>query len=131
MNTKELTKKIMEGQSIEGFANKMLLVEKAIQEAKKEFKDAVENLENPYPFNIFLPVSKEEYTAIHNLLLKHFNISLDRISADLMRIARENVKQELLKALEEKGVKADNQAPKGDKHGNIWYNNKSNIKRWW
>jgi len=36
------------------------------------------------------------------LLLKHFNIPLDRISADLMRIARENVKQELLNSLGKK-----------------------------
>jgi hypothetical protein len=32
---KELIKRIMEGQSIVGFANKMLLVEKAIKEAQK------------------------------------------------------------------------------------------------
>ena len=78
------------------------LLKEALQSQKQKIIEEIENLPNPYPEDIFLPVSKEEYTAIHNLLLKHFNFPLDRLLADLMRIARENCKLDILKVIGEK-----------------------------
>lgn len=65
------------------------------KDKQKDVLKLIDEVKNPYPEDIFLPVSKGEYTAIHNLLLKHFNIPLDRVSADLMRRARNTLKEEL------------------------------------
>jgi len=72
------------------------------EQSRKEAVKIIKKIENPFPFGIFLPVSREEYTAIHHLLLKHFNIPLDRVSADLMRMARNNLQKEILEKLQEK-----------------------------
>ena len=83
------------------YCNKCEAKVSIIQDYEKEILEMIKNLKNPYPEDVFLPVSKEEYTAIHNLLLKKFNIPLDRVSADLMRIARKILKEELISKIKE------------------------------
>lgn len=55
----------------------------------------IEELPNPYPTDIFPEISHLDYIKIHQMLLSKFNISLDRVSADLMRRARKTMKEEL------------------------------------
>ena len=71
---------------------------------QKLFKDAVENLKNPYPLDIFPKIELNDYQTIelNNFFLHnaYFGFAFDRLSAELMRRARENVKLELLKAFD-------------------------------
>lgn len=55
--------------------------------------DAVEELLNeltinPYPEDIFLPVSKEKLLAIHKMLQQDFDIPLDRLTGHIGRLLR-------------------------------------------
>jgi hypothetical protein len=88
---------------------KISLLEEGIQEGRaereREIIEIMDCFRNPYPKDIFLPILKEEYTAIHILLLKHFGVTLDRVSADLMRRARGIFKEELISKIKEKNEK--------------------------
>jgi hypothetical protein len=81
-------------------------IEDALIIQGKEVKDAVENLPNPYPEDIFpkLELSEFQTIEINNFLLhnSYFGFAFDRLSAELMRRARENLIKELLKVLGEK-----------------------------
>jgi hypothetical protein len=71
---KQLIKKIMEGQCIEGYANKMLLVEKAIKEARKgmikiEDVEKMEEIKNIDDSEI---ISRWGKTFRERLIIKHY-----------------------------------------------------------
>ena len=70
-----------------------------LQECKKMFEDVVEKLKNPYPEDIFPKLNLSEFQThiINDFLLSNLRFSFNKLSAEIMRRARENVKQELLK----------------------------------
>ena len=70
---------------------------------RKDILEIIKNLKNPYPYDIFpkLELSTFEGQGISRFLETYYGFKLDRLSAEIMRRARENVKQELLKSIEE------------------------------
>ena len=60
----------------------------------------VEGIENPYPKDVFPEMSEEQIKNV-NYVLDRNGITLDRFSAYLMRIARNNLQEELTKKLKE------------------------------
>ena len=65
---------------------------------RKEIIKIIKDLKNPYPLDLFpkLKLSEFQTHTINDFLCSHLRITLDGFSAEIMRIARENVKQELL-----------------------------------
>ena len=59
-------------------------------------KEGIENLPNPYPLDIFPELTKTDLEYL-NYIFNKSHLTLDRVSASLMRRARENVKEEILK----------------------------------
>lgn len=47
--------------------------------------------ENPYPEDVFLPVSKEELQSIHLMLQKEFNMPIDRLAGHIGRVLRKGI----------------------------------------
>ena len=41
--------------------------------------------ENPYPENVFIPMTAEQLQQVHQLLTKEMNIPLDRVTGDMGR----------------------------------------------
>ena len=76
---------------------------------RKDILEIIKNLKNPYPLDIFpkIELSPFQTKQLNNFLLSDYYLgfSLDQLSAELMRRARENVKQELLKSIEEIWIK--------------------------
>ena len=66
---------------------------------KKEIEEIIKELElrNPYPIDVFpkLELNSHQTLAINDFLVMNFKISLDRLSAELMRRARVNLIEEL------------------------------------
>jgi len=83
---------------------------KIIQSQKQKIIEEIENLPNPYPLDIFPKVELDGYeTEMLNIFLKtKLHCSLDRLSAELMRRARETCKLEILKVIGEKYGKNNN-----------------------
>ncbi len=73
------------------------------EQTKQKIIEVIKKLKNPYPLDIFpkLELTSHQSQAINNYLKAYFDFPLDRLSAEMMRRARENVKQELLKSIEE------------------------------
>jgi len=76
--------------------------EKAIKEAvkkcpyKKEcILKMIAEIKNPYPLDIFPEIHEELFEEINQELINKFEFPLDRLSASLMRKARENLIEEL------------------------------------
>lgn len=65
-------------------------------ECLKELSDA-----EPYPEDIFLPVSKELLQDIHKLLLKTYSIPLDRLTGQIGRVLYSGIKSKAKEALNE------------------------------
>lgn len=55
---------------------------------------------DPYPEDIFLPISKEELSAIHKMLAREFNMPLDRLSGHIGRILRKPLREKATELLE-------------------------------
>jgi hypothetical protein len=66
-------------------------------ERLKEF--VMQFLQDPYPEDVFLPVSKQELTGIHEMLLKEFNMPLDRLTGHIGRLLRNPLMDEAKKLL--------------------------------
>lgn len=75
---------------------------KGYEQAKKDIIKRIESLENPYPIDIFPEIHEELFEEINQELINKFEFPLDRLSANLMRKARENCKEELIKLIGEK-----------------------------
>jgi len=73
-----------------------------IQFQNQKIIEEIESLHNPYPLDIFPELTRQQLFDINILLRNNFNFSLDRLSAELMRRARENCKLDILKSLGEK-----------------------------
>jgi len=99
MNNKEYLKR-----EVEAINRKSEYIKEGRQIEKQKIIEEIENLPNPYPLDIFPKLKDWQLREINNWLLrtKGFEFPLDRLSAELMRRARENVKQELLNSLGEK-----------------------------
>ena len=66
-----------------------------------EFEKMIDEIENPYPEDIFPKLSEEEINLVKVILKRNSIISMDRLSADLMRRARETLKEELKSEIKE------------------------------
>jgi len=77
---------------------------KGIQSGRKKIIEEINNLSNPYPLDIFPKVELSEFQShtINDFLCSHLRVTLDGLSAELMRRARETCKLEILKTLGEK-----------------------------
>ena len=75
-----------------------------IQSQKQKIIEEINNLSNPYPLDIFPKVELSEFQShtINDFLCSHLRVTLDGLSAELMRRARETCKLEILKTLGEK-----------------------------
>lgn len=75
----------------------------------EEFEKMIDEIENPYPTDIFPEITDKAWKDIQKVLNDKFlGFPFDRISANLMRKARLNFKDEIkqqLKNLKEKGDK--------------------------
>jgi len=56
--------------------------------------------ENPYPEDVFLPVSSEELKAIHLMLLDRFNMPIDRLTGHIGRVLRKPLIEKATELLE-------------------------------
>ena len=90
------------------FISEFQFKKKQIEDIKEQGRnDAIEiikEMKNPYPLDLFpkIELDKGQSNGIDEFLRRVYGFSLDRLSAELMRRARENVKQELLNSLGEK-----------------------------
>ena len=76
--------------------------EKGYNKVKQEIINLINNIENPYPEDIFPKIEKGELKLVEVFLLKQVpRISMDKLSAHLMRIARENLKEDIIKLIKE------------------------------
>ena len=62
---------------------------------KSEINVLIDNLENPYPIDVFPKLSEFDLEMITRDFEDYFRISVDRFSAELMRRARDNLKHEI------------------------------------
>ena len=79
------------------------IFEQGKEQTKQKIIEVINNLKNPYPLDIFpkLELTQRQSEDINDFLWRYYRITFDRLSAEIMRRARENVKQELLKSIEE------------------------------
>lgn len=72
-------------------------IELALKSKEKEMLDVIDKLENPYPIDIFpkLELSEFQEQVINDFLISNFRFPLDRLSAELMRRTRNNLKEQL------------------------------------
>ena len=75
---------------------------KARLEQSEEVLKLINEIKNPYPEDIFPEIHEELFEEINQELQNKFEFPLDKLSASLMRKARENLKKELKDAI--KGV---------------------------
>ena len=82
--------KIIIGTISKGFREETYLL-------KDDVLKLINELPNPYPEDIFpkLELSEFQTQTINDFLLSNLRFPLDRLSAELMRRARENLKEEL------------------------------------
>ena len=75
-----------------------------IQSQNQKIIEDINNLPNPYPLDLFPKLDLREYQTkrLNNFLISSFDFTFDRLSAELMRRARENCKLDILKSLGEK-----------------------------
>jgi hypothetical protein len=75
----------------------------ALLNQNQEFIELIENIKNPYPEDIFPKIELSEFQThtINDFLCSHLRITLDSFSAELMRRARNNLKEELKQKLGE------------------------------
>jgi hypothetical protein len=65
-------------------------------------KELLERLpKNPYPEDIFTPITVIEWKKLNKLIKKEMGFSLDRVSGDLMRRGWNNCLDEVKKLIEE------------------------------
>jgi len=68
---------------------------------RERVKKVIDNINNPYPISVFpkLILTKEQTRRLSMFCVDALGFTLDRFSAELMRRARENIKEEILKEL--------------------------------
>jgi hypothetical protein len=79
------------------------ILNKVLQSQKQKMIEEIENLPNPYPLDIFpkLELSEFQTQTINDFLASNLRFHFDRLSAELMRRARENCKLDILKVIGE------------------------------
>jgi len=70
---------------------------KAKLQQSEDFVKMIDEIKNPYPEDIFPEIHEELFEEIIQELINKFEFPLDRLSASLMRKARENLIEELKK----------------------------------
>jgi hypothetical protein len=71
------------------------------KQALADVMKIIDELKNPYPLDIFPKVDENKMERIHDLLIQDMKMPLDRLSAELMRRARNIMKEELKSKLQE------------------------------
>jgi hypothetical protein len=69
---------------------------------RNEVIEIIKKLENPYPTDIYPEINAEIFKEINKELQKKFKFPLDRLSAELMRRARNTLKEDLIKQIQDK-----------------------------
>ena len=65
----------------------------------KDVVKLIEEVKNPYPTDVFPEIHEELLEEINHELMNKFEFPLDRLSAHLMRLARNTLKEELKQKL--------------------------------
>jgi hypothetical protein len=71
----------------------------------EDVEKMIDEIKNPYPTDIFPELTIEQLREIDSLIQLKLYLPLDRLSASLMRRARNNLKDELKQSLKELGEK--------------------------
>lgn len=71
----------------------------ALLSQKQEFEKMIDEIENPYPIDIFPKLTQTDLDKVNALLEQVLKFPLDRLSAEMMRKARNNLKEELKQKL--------------------------------
>ena len=61
----------------------------------------MEDVKNPYPENIFIPISKNEWKKINDIITKEMGFPLDRVSGNLMRMGWDISRQRMVLEVQE------------------------------
>ncbi len=72
-------------------------INRRVLEQTQEIIKLIDEIKNPYPEDLFPEIHEELFEEINQELINKFEFPLDRLSANLMRKARENLKEELKK----------------------------------
>lgn len=59
-------------------------IEKLHSQALQRIVDNIENIEDPYPKTLFIPITSEQWAEINDLLTEHMGFPIDRVSGNLM-----------------------------------------------
>jgi len=70
-----------------GCKERLCKIQKFLQRGEKIEEDLIQFLEkeNPYPENVFLPIEKEDFNKINDLLKKEMGYSIDRLFGNMGR----------------------------------------------
>lgn len=98
MKTQTELLKELENHKDHSFCNRCLTLKVLLQQ-NKDFEELIENIKNPYPTDIFPKLTQLELDKVNALLEQVLKFPLDRLSAELMRRARNNFKEELKQKL--------------------------------
>jgi hypothetical protein len=90
-----------DGEKLKILKAKLEGYQQALLSQKQEFEKILDEIENPYPIDIYPEINEEIFKEIHKELEEKFKMPLDRLSANLMRRARETLKEELKSKLKE------------------------------
>lgn len=72
-----------------------------LEEIIEAVKEKLDERANPYPEDIFVPLSKEDLKNIHELLESRLGIPLDRVTGHIGRYVFNIRKQEVIEALDQ------------------------------
>jgi hypothetical protein len=61
------------------------IIKKLLSLQKQEIVEKIEKMKNPYPSEIFTPISKSDLLKINKLLIKELGFPIDRLSGNLGR----------------------------------------------
>lgn len=81
--------------------NKLCSSCKALLQYSEDIIREIENIENPYPEDIFPEIKLTKFLTneVNYILKTKFGFSLDRLSAELMRRARSNFKEQIKQSI--------------------------------
>lgn len=78
-----------------------ILLSDTAQAIRDYYLEKVNEIENPYPEDLFAIIPKEDYKKINELLIKEMGYPLDRLSGNIGRQLLMGIKAEMRKAIEE------------------------------
>ena len=90
-------------------AEKSEWIGEGIERERDRILRLIDELKNPYPEDVFPKLTKEHLRIINESLLHNLNIPLDRLSAHLMKLGRDNLKEELKQKIGDDTIVAINE----------------------